>query len=222
MKYLKLQLHKYEYISNLYLSIIIVTTFFLGKYLLLTNPWVYLPILIIWLFVSVIFIDLMQKYDKKRLDYEKGIKGEEFIEGILKNLPTSYRYQRTIKLKDCDLDFIVIGENGIFGLEVKNMNGYISYDKNKKCLMRNGFTVSKYLKQIKNNCWQINKIIKDKLGIDPFVIPILVFSKKGTVIEQMPSNINILNSYQLMNFLTQYRGYKLNQQQQKDIWNLFI
>lgn len=226
MKYLKLKSYGYGYISSLCLSVIVVTTFFLGKYLALVNPWIYLPVLVVWFVILVVLTDLMQKWDKKRSDYEKGIKGEDFIEGVLKNLPPSYRYKRTIKLKDRgkehDLDFLVVGENGVFGLEVKNMNGYISYDNDNRCLMKNGYDSNKYLKQIRKNCLQVNKIIKDKININHFIIPILVFSKKGAMIGPMPSDINVLNSNQLIDFLVHYQGYKLEPRQQRDILDIFV
>ncbi len=224
MNYLKQNALKYEFRESLFLTIIILVSFGLGRYLSFNNPWIYVPIILLSLFLIVISQILLQESTKKLKSFTKGHDGEQFIKEKLKELPGDYRYLHSIKLKNSDLDFLIICKNGIFGIETKNQNGKITYDDKNKKLLQNYYPFSKnYLKQTKSNCWEIHDIIKNKLNIDQYIIPVLVFSGRGVSIEtsQKVEDVNILNSQSLINFLTKKKDVILSQSTQDEIYNLF-
>jgi len=224
MNYLKWRALKYEYIASFFLAIIVIVSFGLGKYLSLKDPWFYIPVLILWLIVVVILQFLSQRSQERQAHYIKGYKGENYVEEILKKLPANYRYIKSVKLENGNLDFLVISENGIFGIETKNQNGKITYDEKNKQLLRNYYPFRKnYLKQVKKSCWGINEIIKGRLNVDQFVMPVLVFSGLGVAIE-IPSRadgVDVLSSKLLMNYLVKSRGGALSQSFQDDLYNIF-
>jgi hypothetical protein len=63
-----------------------------------------------------------------------GVDGENVAKRAIKKLPDSYHVFRNLHLehegKECEIDFLVVGNNGIFAVEVKNHNGRISGDAN--------------------------------------------------------------------------------------------
>ncbi len=225
MNYLKYKASRYEYESSFFLAIIVVISFVFGKYLPLKNPWIYIPIFFLWLIFVVVLQFLSQKSQQNQFNYIKGDKGELFLEGILKKLPNNYHYKRGIKFKNGgDLDFLVISENGIFGIENKNISGKITYDEKNKQLLRNHYPFDdKYLKQLKNNCFKINEIIKNKLNINIFVTPILVFSGLGVSIET-PAKVDgvyVLSSDKILNFLISSKSGILDEPTKDNIYKLF-
>jgi len=224
MNYLKSKALEYEYKANIFLAIIVLSSFFLGKFLPLNNPWLYTPLLFIWLIFVVILQYLSQRAEKKQGDYLKGYNGENFLEDILKKLPNNYLYVKSIKLKYSNLDFLVISDNGIFGIENKNQNGKITYNSADKQLSRNYYPFrSNYIKQVRGCCLEINRIIKNKLNIDYFIVPVLVFSGLGVSIETPPKidGTDILSSEMLSNFLIKKRDFSLDKMHQDNIYKLF-
>lgn len=224
MNYLKKETLKYEYKSSFFLAVIVVISFILGKYLSLKNPLFYVPIFIFWLIMVVVLQYLSQQAEKRRLNYLKGYKGEKFIEEILKKLPNNYRYIKSIKLKYGNLDFLVINQNGVYGIENKNINGKIIKDEKNGKLLRNYMPFQKdYINQVKGGCLEISQIIKSKLNINLFVSPILVFSGLGVSIETPPKvgGVDVLSSETIVDFFINKKDNILDQANQENIYNLF-
>lgn len=121
---LKGQANRYLGISFFYLGLIFLYGIYVfEKVILLTmNPWLHL-LPLFWLIGLCLYF---KKYKK----FLAGAKGEKSLLKQLKKLPNNY-YVFTnfrIKKKHCidEIDFIVVGENGVFVLEAKNHVGRIS------------------------------------------------------------------------------------------------
>ncbi|NMC36279.1 NERD domain-containing protein [Candidatus Beckwithbacteria bacterium] len=106
---------------------------------------------------SVIFIfaiKFVQKMDRQnrqdvRRNYNtwgKGAGAELIEEKILELLPQEYLIVKDFNTGHGNIDFIVIGPNGIFAIEVKSENGLVSF-VNEKLLVKNAIPVKNYLQQ---------------------------------------------------------------------------
>ena len=86
-----------------------------------------------WLYVLIIATILLCLFRKKIT----GLAGEHWVKQELKKLPKQYKVLNNILImyndKTHQIDHIVVSENGLFIIETKQINGYITgndYDKN--------------------------------------------------------------------------------------------
>jgi len=108
-------------------------------------------------------------YSKKNYTRYKilnsGLKGEKQTIKILKQLPKNYYVLNNVYVKykgrKKELDFIVIGPNGLFIVEVKNHKGEIVGNYNDEVLVQNkvGKNGGRYSKEFKNPLIQLNEQI---------------------------------------------------------------
>lgn len=224
MAYLKRQITKYEIYDTLLITLICVFSFIMGgEFKEETNNWVKILVGgIIALFV-VIILAFREVILKKQEKYRKGLKGEQFMKKILEQLPKNMCYRSDIKLDHGNADFLVIGEQGLFCIENKNINGRITYNKDKQ-LCHNYLPFDKdYLKQTKRNSVQIKEIIKNKLNIDQYVQPVLVFSGLGVTLDldEKIDDVYILGPKELENYFQKNNSSQLSKQDQDLVYNLF-
>lgn len=115
--------------------------------------------------------------------FNKGIKGEDRVARYLDNLSGDFKYFRNVKLPGAfsDIDIVAIGEKGVFAIEVKSHKGNITFASGK--LLRGGKETEKdFLKQVKSEAAALSDYIKEKSGIEIFVMPVIVFSDSKAVI----------------------------------------
>lgn len=122
--------------------------------------------IIIEICISVILVVGLY-YSKKNYTRYKilnsGLKGEKQTIRILKKLPKNYYVLNNVYIKHKgrkkELDFIVIGPNGVFIVEVKNHKGEIVGNYNDEVLVQNkmGKNGGKYSKEFKNPLMQLNE-----------------------------------------------------------------
>jgi len=175
--------------------------------------------------VTVLLIYFRDKAISRSLNYIKGHKGEKYVENLLSKLSSSdYKIIRTKRVKYGNIDFLVVCKNGIFCIEEKNIGGKITYDERYQVLLRNGYEFDRdYLRQTKRNAREVNQNIKEKLKLDRFVVPILVFSDPGVIIDTKNGVelVKVLSSSQLLNYLTQPSGSTIDSQTIEAVANLY-
>lgn len=120
-----------------------------------------------------------RRYKKERDAYRQGGKGEGSIYYELLKLPDSYFVFQDIKLpeREDNIDFVVVGQAGIFTVEVKSHEGMIGF--NGEELLRNGKIIIEkdFIKQTMGEALSLQAYLKQNIGKDFFVNPVLVFSR---------------------------------------------
>jgi len=124
---------------------------------------------LVLLAVEFILISLAAIILKMYLKFIKGDLGEMAVERILEKLPQGYYYLRDFaKEEKGNIDFIVIGESGIWTIEVKNLS--------KRLIIHDKY-LEKQLKQAYAEAKELESILV-QLGYTFPVMPILVFANK--------------------------------------------
>lgn len=134
---------------------------------------------LILLGVYFLFNKPINREIRMKWDYAYGLIGEESVEEILKSLPDSYVVFANVVLPDkqSNIDFVVVGPNGISTVEVKSHKGRISFDGQQ--LLRNGRRFEhNFLWQAKKEAQELCYFLRNS-GLDiPFIDPLLVFSNR--------------------------------------------
>lgn len=147
----------------------------------LLDPIIILVLVIIYGPLLFIIYYLFRKENSTSLKFIQGLKGESHVGlEIQKTLSDDYTIYRNaiIRREYGDIDFILIGPTGIFILEVKSHNGLIKLEGNQ--LIRNGNKLEKdFLKQARGKALALHNFLKDRLQVDIFVIPVVVFANRA-------------------------------------------
>lgn len=122
-----------------------------------------------------------------------GLKGEKEVLELLTKLPKNYKVLSDVHLvdgtKSSQIDFVIIGPNGLFIMETKHIKGTINgrEDDNYLQKVKIGKNGDRYVKRIYN---PIKQILGHKKGMDIFLkksgitaqaIPMLFFSSDCTM-----------------------------------------
>ncbi|MCE5223635.1 NERD domain-containing protein [bacterium] len=157
--------------------------------------------------------------------WRAGLKGQERVEEILSVLPDDYVLINNLSLpfKNCDIDHLLIGPNGIFLLETKHYKGEIScvvdaweYQK----IGKNGGLYKGYInnpsRQLKRNIWELKTFFDKKskriFGIVPFpywIQGIVVFTNDEAELSIKEETVLILKISQLLEYVQSKRDYKI-------------
>lgn len=142
--------------------------------------------------IQLIFLKILDSFNNYRI-LKVGLGGEEKVFELINRLPQGYKILTDVKIirgnKSSQIDFVIIGRNGIFIMEAKNMRGIIRGKETDKSLqkIKLGKSGDKYISEIYN---PILQILGHKKGIDAFLaskghsyraIPILYFSGEGSI-----------------------------------------
>ncbi|HHD2753530.1 TPA: nuclease-related domain-containing protein [Clostridium perfringens] len=187
------ELQEYLKKSNFKISILFIITliFFV----------IYKPISIIALIILIYNLN-----SKKFKLYTRGFEGENYAKNMLLNLDDSYHLfcDVTVQInnKTSQLDTIVVGDNGVFIIEVKNIKGNITgdildYHLKVKRKGRKGkkYYISIYnpYREVKTHVYRLDKYLK-KYDIDISIIGLVFFKCNNSPFIQ-ESYINVSNSY---------------------------
>lgn len=229
MSYLEKQADKFdkkaEYILMLIVSISLIVGFILGKNDSSYGLYIFIIAGVCLGIISFLLILQRDKFAKKSKDYSKGFQGEKYFKDFLdKNkLFCGFEYVDSITLDYGDADFIIVNDNGVFCIEVKNINGKITYDKKNDSLLYNFKPFDKdYLKQVKRNSVFIRNIIKKKINEFNYVQPVLIFSGLGSNLEtdQKIGDVYVLKPEELLILSKQNTNQKLNKELQGKILDM--
>jgi hypothetical protein len=193
-------------VLELYLLFILCFVFLKNFNDFFNSPKLFL-LLLIFLPFFYIFIGLRKEYLNISNRFYRGSKAEGFIYYKLRKLPRNYSVFQCVRMVESkkDVDFVVLGPNGIFTAEVKSHVGKITYDGQN--LLRNGRLFEKnLLGQSMNQALYIKNYLQNKF----YITSILVFSNKHAYfnLDINPiKNIHILNQYRLINFILDNKDY---------------
>lgn len=167
-----------------------------------------------------------KKYDSSLINIKEiGIEGENATLELLKKLDDSYSIiygypvvdeSRNDRLNNCELDFLVLGPNGIFIIENKNIIGEIegkstdSFLKRYKTSYGNIFEedYKNPIKQVLRQLSIFKKFLADNNLADSFIKPIVYFCNEDcTVNIENTSNVEVLCAGDdLISFIESYNG----------------
>lgn len=173
----------------------------------------FLPIIIFGIPSSIMF--------KKYRILQTGLNGENDTVNILKSLDENYNVFKNVHIyvdgKEIEIDTIVVGNNGVFIIEVKNHNGTIEGNGNEDIWIQHkvGRKGGRYTKKIKNSIKQakyqtfmLSKFLKSK-NINVWIESMVYFSNKKVISRISNAEKVFLNSYDLLNYIKKHTPKKL-------------
>lgn len=160
--------------------------------------------------IKLFFLDIFELHEEQRKIreltkeytfnlnlYDVGEEGEKKAESLFSaTLPDSYLCIAGIPLKNCDIDFLIIGPTGIFAIEVKNYKGIITIKDDKLFHYKVGRRGTIYIghgditseiKLLKSNIHKIKCYLKSEMGHDFYISGIIFFVNENISIE-VPNN----------------------------------
>lgn len=132
-----------------------------------------LGMLVIYKYIN----DFAWKYLRKARYFKLGQEGEKEIYDELSKLPDEYVVIQDVKIPSTktNIDFVVLGPNGIWAIEVKSHKGKITY--NGKELLRNGYLLEKnFLWQVRTEAISLTEYLQANIDRSLYVNALLVFS----------------------------------------------
>jgi hypothetical protein len=137
--------------------------------------------------------------------YLSGDRGELMVAEELARLPDSYAILPDVILPDKrgNFDYVVLGPNGIFLIEVKNHSGRI-YASHEKLFSAKARFERDIVQQILNQRERLEEYLKPTLG-EYQLVPILAFSHKfaNVAVKQPVRGVYAVHRFQLSEFITQ-------------------
>lgn len=154
-----------------------------------------------WIFVISIAL-LAIKFN----NFSDGEDGEWAVEDELKKLPPEFAYIHNLENDKGNIDFVVVCPKGIFTIEVKSTRWIQDY-------------YEKGLKQAFAEARKVEEILKNKLGIDLPVDPILMYSNKETRLNfgfKPQKGVYVINLLWLQKFFDEYQAARELDQKEID------
>jgi hypothetical protein len=167
---------------------------------------------------------------------KKGLEGERKATDIYSLLPDNY-YVLTDLLISVDgqtsqIDHVVVGNNGVFVIEAKNLNGLIEGDENDTYITqhkvgRKGGEYSSQLynpvKQVSTHVYRVSQLLK-RYKIRTWIQGMVYFTNKDAEVYLQSNNIPVFASSdegdkEIINYILNYenRNGNLNQNQKEQI-----
>lgn len=157
--------------------------------------------------------------------WRAGLMGQKKVEETLNELDDRYILLNNLSLpfKNCDIDHLLIGPNGIFLIETKNYKGEISctgdlweYQKiGKMGGIYKGY-ISNPSRQLKRNVWELKSFFdrKSKRLFGEATFPywiqgIVVFTNEEAVINTKDETVTILKVSELFNYVKNFKKTKI-------------
>lgn len=170
-----------------------------------------------WWFLIAFLIVFLNAGTIKRA----GARGEDSTLDVLAALPDSYVILNQIELPNpeskkgfTELDFIVIGSNGVFVIEVKNNNSRVVGTEEEKewTIYKIGRKGTPYtssmrnpIKQVKGQIWILSKYLKER-GHKAWIDGVVYFSNPNIDVEFLGApSVPIFHNGGLTNYIQSYR-----------------
>ncbi len=149
---------------------------FSGKY---SIPFIFLVV-----FLFGVFADILS--DLRRLNYftwGRGTGAEWVMGSVLETLTPSYKLLPDYDTGRGNIDYICVGETGIFTIEVKAMRGVVTNLEN-RILINGQETERDFIGQAKAEAHYVENLLKEKTGRDYPVTSLLLFPHARVVIKR--------------------------------------
>lgn len=174
------------------------------------------PVVSWWFLIAFLIIFLNAGTIKRA-----GARGEDSTLDVLATLPDSFVILNQIELPNpetkkgfTELDFIVVGSNGVFVIEVKNNNSRIvgSEEEKEWTINKIGRKGTPYtssmrnpIKQVKGQIWILSKFLKER-GHKAWIDGVVYFSNPDSVVEFLKTpSVPFFNNGGLTNYIQSYR-----------------
>lgn len=173
------------------------------------QPWLY--------FIASLLAALCAYFEYKSFQvsdkFSQGIEGEDAVYFELQKLPKAYRVLENVVLPDekGDIDFIIIGQNGISLVETKSHRGDFTFQNGK--LQRKTSPVKKdFVKQVKRQSASLQRTLKNEFKSFFPIHPFIVFSSQYTKLKlgkkPIPeTNITAIKLKWLNDCIQEQRGF---------------
>lgn len=176
--------------------------------ILLKKSTIHIAVPVVLLVLALILVVVFLVFRKRYGILQSGVRGEETTLKILQKLPKEFTVLTNPVILNrgvtMELDFVVIGKNGVFIVESKNHRGIISGNTSKPSWkqVKHGKNDKVYEKEIKNpvkqsyrQCRRMEELFKD-FDITANVYPILYFVDNRTelkILDDAEMNVAIFN-----------------------------
>lgn len=126
-----------------------------------------------------------EKYLVDALMFHKGMRGEQVIRDELSKLPDGYTVFQDVKIPGQwgNIDFVVLGPQGIFTIEVKSHQGKITFDGRELLKYGSRFLEKNFLTQAMQQALRLNHYLEKEIGKNPFIHPVIVFSSERAMMQ---------------------------------------
>ncbi len=140
---------------------------------------------------------------------DRGLLGERIVRQALESLPDTYSVFQGLRPQHSnDVDFTVVGPNGVFTVEVKSQTGKLTFDKKGRG--------QRLLQQARKEALQMYKYLLEGWKIKTFVVAILAFARSGAKInvEMQPiDNVYVVKTPDLVSTILAHKGFNQNKEQ---------
>ncbi len=176
--------------------------------ILLKKSTIHIAVPVVLLVLALILVVVFLVFRKRFEILQSGVRGEETTLKILQKLPKEFTVLTNPVILNrgvtMELDFVVIGKNGVFIVESKNHRGIINGNTSKSSWkqIKHGKNDKVYEKEIKNpvkqsyrQCRRMEELFKD-FEITANVYPILYFVDNRTelkILDDAEMNVAIFN-----------------------------
>jgi hypothetical protein len=129
----------------------------------------------------LVYISTIQKEEHSLYAFASGLRGESIVAEELRKLDNTFSVFWDMRLPNRrdNLDFVVLGPNSNFLIEVKNHKGEIGYSNNQITCNGKPFEVN-FIKRAKSQAWTLSDYIESVTHKRTFINPIIVFSNSYT------------------------------------------
>jgi hypothetical protein len=157
--------------------------------------------------------------------WRAGLFGQKAVEITLSELDDKFYLINNLSLpfKNCDIDHLIIGPNGIFLIETKNYKGEVSCNGDvweyQKIGKMGGFYkghISNPSRQLKRNIWELKSYLDKKSkrlfgeNLFPYWIQgLVVFTNEETYLKITDETVIIMKINELMRFIKEFKKEKI-------------
>lgn len=133
---------------------------------------------------------------------DRGLLGEKIVKQKLESLPETYCvFQGFRPNSRNDIDFIVVGPNGLFAVEVKSQTGKLTFEK--------GSYGNKLLWQARKEALELYRFFLEGWKLKAYVTGILVFARSGAKLpdlSQSQESVYIVKADDLVQTILNHHG----------------
>lgn len=153
-----------------------------------------------------------KKTDTKIVKYQSGLRGQGNVVNLLRlHLPDSYSVFAGLQLPFMrgDIDCVVIGSNGVFAVEVKNIRGVVTIQDERLLINGKENTYKNFLNQAYAGGRAIQQYLNKQLKQQLTVTPILVFSHPQSYVNvgfRKHKGVHVMHISSLVKFIKTNKG----------------
>ncbi len=149
------------------------------------------------------------------------------VQKYINNLSDEYEIHHDFPVHNSDIDHIVIGPNGIFVIQTKNLSGKVIFKNGKLYRIRKNVIedIDNLISQTIDDTYKLLEYLENQMYIKgikvnlPQLNPILVFASatKLEVDDKKHLRVQILCSKDLCDYIMNFKGDKISKQRQTKI-----